>query len=271
MDKYEKIRLEKKLITLIYGDSSDDSSGLSIVQLREKKDEFPGEYDSRKSELTQIVWEYEDCLYGEEDVGEIVFDEILKFIKYLWDKFVPDATKEMKETIGYIRTSLSHAINRYRLYDNTESIEYSNPSYTGNKIDTKEVVESYTPVEQDHELPLRRLYSEIQKQFDRCQDRSGKNTKQYLSSLITFRLIKEEQRAGKLDMLCFDVMKEYRFCDIYVLDECRNAYEKGVKLPKQKEIASRYVRGSTGNERKGDDAARYLKPFVKIIKDSCSI
>ena len=267
MKAYEKEKLEKRLITLIYGDSSDDTSGLSLVQLREKKFEFPVEYESRKARFYKTLWEYEDCLYSKAFVGEKAYDEINKFITRQWEKFIPDLDLKMEFSLRYIRTSLSRIINRYRINNNAEGLDYNNPDYTGSKADRATVVENYAPVEQDYELPLRELFHTIQEKFSKCQDRSGKNTKRYLSALITYRLIRERKREGKLDMLFFDVMSEYEFCDLFVLEECRNVFNEGSKLPKQKDVAARFVRGSTGNERKGDDAARYLKPFVKIIKE----
>ena len=268
MKAYEKKRLEKKLLTLIYGDSSDETSGFSLVQLREQKSELCDEYETRKARLYQAIWEYEDCLYSEKLVDEKSYDQIDKFIKYIWEKFIPDLEEEMEYVIRYIRRSLKRIINKYMLKEDGEGLDYDEPGHTGSKIDKADIVERYTPVEQDYELPLRELFFTIQEKFCKCQDRSGKNTKKYLSALITYRLIRERKREGKLDMLFFDVMNEYEFCDLFVLEECRNAFNKDSKLPKQKDIAARFVRGSTGKERKGDDAARYLKPFVKIIRNS---
>ena len=260
MEDYEKENLEKRLLTLIYGDSSDEASGLSLVQLREKKYEYScendsrNEYDSRKARLSQTVWEYEDCLYSEDFVDEKSFDEINKLIKYLWEKFIPDLQKEMDYTLHYIRRSLKRIIDRYRLKENDESLEYSNKDSNATKIDKADFVENYIPQEIDYETPIRQLFDDIQEKFSKRQDRTGKDTKKYLSSLITFRLIKEQKRKGTLDVLFFDVMQEYEFADIFLLSELKNAFNEGKKFPKQNEIAAIYGRDKT-------DAARTLKTF----------
>ena len=110
-DKYELKRLKKRIRTIIYGDSSDDPSGLSLVQLRQRKSEFDCEYDSRKARLYEVIWRYEECLYDEISVSEKASNEVDSLIHTLWEKFIPE---EGKSIYGYIDKSLERIINRLK-------------------------------------------------------------------------------------------------------------------------------------------------------------
>lgn len=275
MDRFEKKRLEKKLIVLIFGDSSDDTYGMPLTELRAKKEEEPREYDSRKARFFETLWMYFSCCFDNDKykskINEKVLEELYKTNEKLWKKFEfpiesePDTIPE-EYVLSYIYTSLKHIVcsKRKKNQIQTESYDYSD--FAGSKIDTKETVENYHKQPIDYEKSYKELFDIIQAKFSKCQDRAGKNTKEYLSALITYRLIREEKRAKVLDELFFDIMKEYDFADKELLNELHEAYSKDLKLPKQKEIAARYVRSSTGKERKGDDAARYLRPFLVIMK-----
>ncbi len=275
MDRFEKKRLEKKLIVLIFGDSSDDTSGIPLDELSEKKQELLLEYDSRKARFFETLWMYFSCCFDNDNyklkINEKALEELYKTNEELWKKFEfpiepkPDTSPE-ECVLSYIYKSLYHIVcaESKKKQIQTESYDYSDSA--GSKIDTKETVENYHKQPIDYEKSYKELFDKIQTKFSKCQDRAGKNTKEYLSALITYRLIREEKRAKVLDELFFNIMKEYDFADKEFLNELHEAYSKDLKLPKQKDIAARYVRSSTGKERKGDDAARYLRPFLAIMK-----
>lgn len=349
MKGYECERLEKKILKYIFGDGTDQNSGLSLVELRNCKHaenaSLASEYDSRKAKFGLAIWEYSDYFGGNNDnASDKYIDEIPKLIDSLWLSFVPDLSKEKEYALRYIRKSLKRImlktifedgydknnklkILKYQKLFNSvrpdldfdiqnhehqnllaeflleeylarhdcvnetkkrnyylrqikeaarldrisvESIDYENSDSSSTKIDVQSVVENNTIGKCREDETYKVLFSKIQERFSHSQDREGKSTRKYLSALITIRLVREKNKSNSIDVLFFDLMKEYDFSDKELLRELRQDFDKGTKFPKQKEIAARFVRPATGNERKGDDASRYLKPYVKIMKEYLS-
>jgi len=334
-----KNRLESKIIRLFLGDSSDEASGIPLIELRLKKDEYESEYFSRKAKIVEAIMNYFDCFNGENALLDPKsIDELGKFIEFMWNKFEPNQEKDI---ISYIKTSFKRIafsndkseLKDYSIEDkikkwekrfesarpelifdiqNTkcqellaeilledyycshpdvdeiakyqsilkkikeaarinrisfESMEYADPNSDISKIDDLNVIKLNTVENSDVENNYKLLFDKIQQQYNKSQDRIGKNTKSYLSSLITIRLIREKNKTDTLDMLFFDLMEEYEFSDKILLVELKYIWNMKQKFPKQKEIAARFIRNSTGNERKGDDASRYLKSYVSIMKE----
>ena len=95
MKGYECERLDNKILKYIFGDGTDQNSGLSLVELRNCKHaenaSLASEYDSRKAKFGLAIWEYSSYFGGDNDnTSDKYFDEILKLIDYLWLSFVPD-------------------------------------------------------------------------------------------------------------------------------------------------------------------------------------
>ena len=352
MERFEKNRLEKKFLKYIFGDDSDEKSGLSLVELRnlkndakDKNDVFVSEYESRKAKLSQVIWDYFSFFSGEDDdISENSINELLKLIDFFMLTFVPDPSKDREYVLHYLRKALKRTkesntvkdgfdknnyskikkwekrfnsvrpelkfdiqnnlhqeflaeifladylskkeckdeVKRKNFYlkrikevarldrISVESIDYENSDSSSTKIDVQSVVENNTIGKCREDETYKVLFSKIQERFSKSQDREGKSTRKYLSALITIRLVREKNKSNSLDVLFFDLMKEYDFSDKDLISELRQDFDKGTKFPKQKEIAARFVRPATGNERKGDDASRYLKPYVKIMKEYLS-
>ena len=352
MKGYECERLDKKILKYIFGDGTDQNSGLSLVELRnlkndakDKNDVFVSEYESRKAKLAQVIWDYFSFFSGEDDdISENSIKELLKLIDFFMHTFVPDSSKDREYVLHYLRMALKRTKERntvkdgfdknnyskikewekrfnsvrpelkfdiqnhehqellaeFRLQEylaghdrvnetkrrnfylkrikeaarlarvSVESMDYQDPKSTSSKIDTLEVVENNRHKSSKEEENFRALFAKINERFSHSQDRAGKSTRKYLSALITIRLVREKNKSNSLDVLFLDLMAEYDFSDKELLRELRQDFDKGTKFPKQKEIAARFVRPATGNERKGDDASRYLKPYVKIMKENLS-
>ncbi len=352
MERFEKNRLEKKFLKYIFGDDSDEKSGLSLVELRnlkndakDKNDVFVSEYESRKAKLAQVIWDYFSFFSGEDDdISENSINELLKLIDFFMLTFVPDPSKDREYVLHYLRKALKRTkesntvkdgfdknnyskikkweklfnsvrpdldfdiqnhehqelLAEFRLQEylaghdcvnetkrrnfylkrikeaarldriSVESIDYENSDSSSTKIDVQSVVENNMIGKCREDETYKVLFSKIQERFSHSQDREGKSTRKYLSALITIRLVREKNKSNSLDVLFLDLMAEYDFSDKELLRELRQDFDKGTKFPKQKEIAARFVRPATGNERKGDDASRYLKPYVKIMKEYLS-
>lgn len=352
MERFEKNRLEKKFLKYIFGDDSDEKSGLSLVELRnlkndakDKNDVFVSEYESRKAKLAQVIWDYFSFFSGEDDdISEDSIKELLNLIDFFMLTFVPDPSKDREYVLHYLRKALKRTkekntvkdgfdknnyskikkwekrfnsvrpelkfdiqnnlhqeflaeifladylskkeckdeVKRKKIYlkrikeaarlarVSVESMDYQDSKSTSSKIDTLEVVENNRHKSSKEEEKFRALFAKINERFSHSQDREGKSTRKYLSALITIRLVREKNKSNSLDVLFLDLMAEYDFSDKELLRELRQDFDKGTKFPKQKEIAARFVRPATGNERKGDDASRYLKPYVKIMKENLS-